>query len=315
MADREPVSGGSSEISSPWIQQQWSRLPEALRAFLSGSFVFLALQAGWTIAFMVNTSVLPQVPWNVPVGLLYLWLGLRYFGGAGWPASTAARRRSALRAASPSREQWLWSLLYALLCLIFLNSIINVVYAFVSVPKADPMDTSMLPWWTLYPSLIMLSINAGVSEEAGFRGYMQGGLERRYGPVVAIVVTSVLFWIAHFNHNTGVSRFALLLGYGAALGALTWAARSIWPAIVTHAFCDAVSFLTLASGFGPRWFMKKPAPYAETGADLHLVLFSLLLVGSVLLGCTYCAGSGLSRRRHPRAETPGRARHRAFEGI
>ena len=216
--------------------------------------------------------------------MLYLWLVFSYFNGRGWPKSTAAARRVAMRAGGLSRQQWLWSLLYSFLCLVFLASIINVVYRFVRVPEAGLMDTSMFPWWTLYPSLVMLSINAGVSEEAGFRGYMQGGLERRYGPVTAIVATSVLFWVGHFNHPTGVARFALLLGYGAALGALTWAVQSIWPAIVAHAFCDAVSFTTLASDFGPDWFMKRPALFAESGVDGPFVAFSVLLVVSVLAG-------------------------------
>ena len=46
----------------------------------------------------------------------------------------------------------------------------------------------------------------GVSEEAGFRGYMQGPLMRRYGPVVAVLVVSVVFWVAHFNHPSGIAR-------------------------------------------------------------------------------------------------------------
>jgi membrane protease YdiL (CAAX protease family) len=259
-------------------------LPLPVRALVSGLFVFQVLQFGWSAAFFTNAKYLPEVPWNVPAGLLYLWLVFGYFNGRGWPLSTSGMRRVAMRAGGLSKEQWLWSLLYGFICLLFLMSIINVVYRFIAVPGGGLMDTSMFPWWSLYPSLIMLSINAGVSEEAGFRGYMQGGLERRYGPVAAIVSTSIVFWVLHFNHTNGVARFALLLGYGVAVGALTWAARSIWPAIVTHAFCDAVSFTTLASGFGPDWFMKKPAPFAETGIDGPFVVFSVLLIVSILAG-------------------------------
>lgn len=39
-----------------------------------------------------------------------------------------------------------------------------------------------------------------ISEEASFRGYMQGPIERRHGPVVAILVTGTLFGLAHFTH-------------------------------------------------------------------------------------------------------------------
>ena len=139
--------------------------------------------------------------------------------------------------------------------------------------------------------------------EAGFRGYMQGGLQRRYGPMVAIAVTSVLFWVGHFNHANGPARRALLIGYGVALGALTWAARSIWPSIVAHAFCDAVSFTTLASDLGPDWFMRKPAPFAETGVDAPFVVFGLLLALSVWSGVLVL---GILRRLTRSAElSPG----------
>lgn len=251
---------------------------------LAGLFVFEVIQLGWAGALVVNTKLLPELPWNVPVGLLYLWFVCRYFNGRGWPASTSASRRSSMRARALSRGEWQWSLVYSVLCVVFLASIINVVYRFIAVPEGGQMDLSMFPWWTLYPSLIMLSINAGVSEEVGFRGYMQGPLERRYGPVPAILFTSLLFWVAHFNHASGPSRWALIIAYGIALGAVTWAVDSIRPAILAHALADAVSFTTVAGDFGPEWFMKKPALFAETGVDTPFVVFSLLLAGSVASG-------------------------------
>jgi len=262
----------------------WRRLPVALRSVVSGFLVFEALQLGWTGAFVANTKLLPQIPWNVPVGLLFLWLVFGYFNGRGWPRSTADARRVAMRARRLSGEQWRWSLLYGFLCLVFIASVLNVVYRFIQVPDTPRMDTSMLPWWTLYPSLVMLAINAGVSEEAGFRGYLQGGLERRYGPVLAIAVSSLAFWAAHLNRPGGLERIPYLVGFGIASGALVWAVRSIWPAVVAHALVDAVAFVNIASGRGPDWLMKKPAQFAETGVDTPFVVFSVLLFVSVWAG-------------------------------
>ena len=277
-------TGGTMDSSESKVVRVWHRIPVLVRAVLSGFLVFEVVQIGWLGCLMANTKVLPWIPWNVPAGLLFLWVVFRYFNGWGVPTSTSAARRTAMRAGGLTREQWSWSLLYCLLCLVFMASIINVVYRFIDVPKSSPMDLSMFPWWTLYPSLVMLSINAGVSEEAGFRGYMQGGLERRYGPVFAIAFTSIMFWLAHLNHASGMARWALLIGYGVAVGAVAWAAQSIWPAIIAHAFCDAVSFTTVYSGFGPDWFMKRPRPFGETGIDTPFVVFSVLLVASILAG-------------------------------
>jgi membrane protease YdiL (CAAX protease family) len=46
-----------------------------------------------------------------------------------------------------------------------------------------------LPLATLSAFVLISAIVAGVAEESGFRGYMQGGIEQRHGPVVAILVT------------------------------------------------------------------------------------------------------------------------------
>jgi len=277
-------NSGAPEPTRSWILRLWQRLPVAVRSILSALLVFEVLQLGWAGAFLANTKILPAIPWNVPVGLLYLGLVFSYFNGRGWPRSTASARRVAMRARGLSKEQWLWSLLYSLLTLVFMASILSVVYRFISVPDLAMMDTSMLPWWTLYPSLMMLAINAGVSEEAGFRGYLQGGLERRYGPVAAIAASSVLFWMAHLNHAGAVARLPYLLAAGVATGALAWAAQSVWPSIVAHALIDAVVVTKKAAGLGPDWLMEKPAPFAETGIDGPFVAFSVLLVLSVPAG-------------------------------
>jgi membrane protease YdiL (CAAX protease family) len=46
----------------------------------------------------------------------------------------------------------------------------------------------------------MSALVAGFCEEAAFRGYMQGPIERRYGPVVAILATGIAFGFAHLSH-------------------------------------------------------------------------------------------------------------------
>lgn len=286
----------SEAVSRSALLRFWYRLPMVVRSLVSGYVVFMVLQFGWQGALLANLKVLPEVPWNVLVGLLYLWLVFSYFNGRGWPATTAEARRSSLRSARLSRPQWMLSLAYCAVCLVFIAGIINVVYRFISVPDADLMDLSAFPWWTLYPSLIMLSINAGVSEEAGFRGYMQGEMEQRYGPVAAIAFTSFVFWLAHLNHPSGQARVVMLLAYGIALGALTWAAQSIWPSIVTHAVIDSVSFTTIAANTGQTWFMRKPAPFAETGIDVAFVVYSVLLL------LTIPAGVALLRKLRSAAE-------------
>jgi len=274
----DETAGAAAAVGDSTVLRLWRRVPAAIRAVLSGFFVFSVMQNGCYALFMVNLEVAPRIPWSVPLGLGWLWLWLRYFGGRGWPASTRDDRRRALRASRLSTSQWAWSALFFVVSLAFLTAVVNTVYRFQVIPE-DPGDLSALPWWSLYPFLLMVSVTAGVSEEAGFRGYMQGGLERRYGSVVAIAVTALAFWLAHLNHPSGAARWALLLAMAILLGALTTCVGSIRPAIGIHAGLDTIFFVAGASDPAP-WFFEQPPQLSDTGVDAAFVAFSLLLLAS-----------------------------------
>jgi len=261
------------------VLRLWRRLPLPLRAVLAGMFAFSVMQNGSLALMLLNFGLAPAIPWSFPLGLAWLWLTFRWFGGKGWPASTAEERRRALRAAWPSAALWGWTAAFFVVLLAFLTALINTVYRFQVIPD-EPLGLDALPWWSLYAALLLVSIGAGVSEEAGFRGYMQGGLERRLGPAAAIAITSLLFWLAHLNHPNGAARWALLLAMAALLGALTWCAGTIWPAIVCHASLDTVFFVLGASETAP-WFWQQPPQIADTGMDAAFIFFALLLPLSV----------------------------------
>ena len=53
-----------------------------------------------------------------------------------------------------------------------------------------------MPRATVLALLLMAAPVAGVVEEAAFRGYMQGPIERQYGLIVAILVTGTMFAVA-----------------------------------------------------------------------------------------------------------------------
>jgi membrane protease YdiL (CAAX protease family) len=256
----------------------WGRVPLAVRAVISGFVVFQVIQMGWLVLFLLNIQHLPTVPWNVPLGLLFLWVTFSYFNGRWAPRSTSKPRQISMRARRLTRREWQWSLLAIPLLALLLFSFIIVFYRLtgIHIPE-DDFDLSALPWWTLLPSLVMLSINAGVSEEAGFRGYMQGDLEAHYGPKIAIISTAVIFWLLHLNHVSGPARFALLIVMGLLLGSLAHAANSILPAIVAHAFVDSFAFITGAGGIGLEG-IHDITPIAETGVDVRFMIALILLL-------------------------------------
>ena len=144
-------------------------------------------------------------------------------------------------------------------------------------PQPARSDLSHIPLITLLPSLLMSATVAGIGEEAGFRGFMQGPLERRYGPAVGIAITSMVFGLAHLTHGAFLPAILFDIGWGALYGSLTYRSGSIVPAIVLHSSADALEFIA-AWKFPPA----AGAPLAWASGPDRLLWFNCLLV--VLLG-------------------------------
>jgi membrane protease YdiL (CAAX protease family) len=263
-------------------QRLWSRLPVLVRAVATGCVVFIALQSGWTVLFVANLNLAPSFPWSVPLGLLYLWVVFQYFNGRWKPRSTSASRRESMRARRLSRREWPPALVAIGAVVAFIIATTVISYRLIDVPAEETglPETSTL---TLYAALVMISIVAGVSEEAGFRGYMQTPLEKRYGPVFAVAVSAIMFWVAHLNHANGVPRIAALCIMGATLGTLTVYARSILPAIIAHATADTIIFVCATAGVGPD-YLWNPVPLSETGLDGFFWATMVVVVVSAAVG-------------------------------
>lgn len=89
--------------------------------------------------------------------------------------------------------------------------------------------------------MLLGAVLTPVAEELFFRGVLYGGL-RRYGVVVALVVSSLLFGLAH-GVNV-VLPVAVMLGV---LNALLYErSGSIWPSVVAHGVHNALGFALAA---------------------------------------------------------------------
>jgi membrane protease YdiL (CAAX protease family) len=110
---------------------------------------------------------------------------------------------------------------------------------------------------------LAVGLFAAFGEEFLCRGYIQTRLSRRWGSLSAVLISSVLFGILHFDvvHSTMAFFIGLYLGF------LAERTGSIWPGIVCHALNNIISVL-LASLF----------PYALSG-EAH----QSLLIGAVFL--------------------------------
>jgi membrane protease YdiL (CAAX protease family) len=257
----------------------WQRVPVIIRAVVSGYFVFAI---GGTVAWMAVLALIP-VPWSLVAMWVVLGLYLKYFSGSWWPKRTAQVRSDNFRASKLSAGTWKWSLISAFLIVVIIESGLVVTFRIIEFP-ADAMslglDYSAFPLWLVWLYIILMASVAGITEEVGFRGYMQVPFEKRYGPVVSICFVAVLFMVLHLNQAWAPFVLFQLFVIGVMWGILVCASGSLIPTIISHTAADIFSFsywwTDVAGSFNKR-------PIAETGFDPHFFTWALILMVSIAL--------------------------------
>jgi ABC-type sulfate transport system permease component len=103
---------------------------------------------------------------------------------------------------------------------------------------------SSYPRMTVALMILMGSLVAPFMEEAGFRGYFQVALERKFRGSIAVAVSSLVFAFAHFAHGILWPKFLVYFLVGIAFGATAYLTNSTLPAVLPHVIGD-LTFFTL----------------------------------------------------------------------
>lgn len=254
-----------------------------------GIVVLLAGSLPWgAVLAPLNLRVWPQVPWALVPMAVYLWVYWRFIGGRlGSPATSAARRVS-LRAGPVALATWPMAIITGLVGFGGLVLLLLTMTRVMTMPESAPLTTpAEMPPLTGFLLLVMASVVAGVTEEAGFRGYMQGPIERRYGLLAAIAVNGTMFGLLHFPNHPGavLTMLPYYLAVAGVYGGLTWAADSILPALVLHAGGDVWSLTRLWRTGKPEWQLgTASSPAGASGFD---AAFAMTAVGTLLMAALF----------------------------
>lgn len=208
--------GGGSESAKALSPQQ-----DLLNALLS--FVFSTLVEG---AFLIAPLYLAyRAVRSLPKHRRLLWqaLGFRAFDG----------KRVAF---------WIAVLFVAILAT-------NVLYSYLltrfhlNVQTNDQriFETSRKAPVTTYAVLLASVLLAPFCEEVFFRSLVFMGLKRDMPLLWAIILSSLIFAIAHAD----IGSFAVLFLIGAALAFLRWRTNSIWPGMLLHFVNNGFSAIVL----------------------------------------------------------------------
>lgn len=90
-------------------------------------------------------------------------------------------------------------------------------------------------------SLFQVCILAPIIEEILMRGYLLSGLSISYGRIIALLMSSLLFALLHFNMVQTFSAFIC----GIVLGLLYLKTDSLFCCILTHTGYNLISYITM----------------------------------------------------------------------
>ncbi len=253
-------------------------MPLTARAILTGFFVSSVGIAVWSAALVAVPA-----PWSIFPMIGALWLFCRFFSGRLRPKRSADTRKEYFRSVKLQPSVWHWGLGAAIIFVIIVQASFVVTFRLVEFPAtrftADYKALDRLPLWAAWAIIIMSSIVAGICEETGFRGYMQVPLEKRYGPVTAIIITSVIFMLIHLSHAWAAPILPHIFFASVLLGILAYKSGSLLPGIIGHSILDvfdySVWWTDLTGGFKKQTIFK-------TALDVHFIVWLLIFAFAFL---------------------------------
>jgi membrane protease YdiL (CAAX protease family) len=244
---------------APPLGQPASPVPSSGRR-LTGLAVLAFLVTGlvslvWSILLVANLATSPALPWSAAVAALLLGVLWRVLDGSWGPRRGALERRRLLRARPLPRATWAWSLLAGAFSIVALVGLWIVLIQLSGSTGRGLPDYSAYPPATVALLLITAAVVGAVAEEAMFRGYFQGELERSLGTrgLLAIVITALVMAPEHaLTQGFLVTTFLFYLAVDGVLGLTAYLTDSILPGTIVHAVGLMIFFALIWPGDATR---------------------------------------------------------------
>ena len=201
-------------------------------------------QTLWGVMAIANVKLSPAVPWAALAMPIVLAVLVAFLAGAIGPRQSAAARRALLPLAPVTARAWFWSLAAGGAAVVAAAALWTVLASLVRVAPNVLPDIHGVPALTVIALLAASIVAAPLTEEIAFRGYAMGLLRRRFSPIAALVITSLLFASAHLTQGLSAPKLAVYLLAGLAFGFVALRTGSLAPAMVVHGFAD-LTFFTL----------------------------------------------------------------------
>ena len=241
-----------------------------LKAALAAFAITAIGQGLWGAMAMANIAWTPNLPW-APLVMALVLAGL---------VGALARRKSVL-SRPVSATAWIWSILAGGCGIIAAAALWTVLASVIRVPPNLLPDTPGVPVTTLIPMLLVAIAAAPITEEIAFRGFAMSQLRKSFSPVVALLITTVLFTIAHLTQGLSAPKLLVYSAAGLTFGLIALRTGSLLPAMVVHSAADLTFFILVWPHDATRklvWENGMNAPFL-TSLALLMVFAPLSLLG------------------------------------
>ena len=298
------------------IDEGGQRMDNALaRGLWSGPAVIAAAIVGGLVIGMVPANVWPvllaksDVPAAVSAELAFLAVYLWWVAGGGPPVRLRALRAECFGLNQLSPGHWAWGIAAGLSFAGTVHAAIVLLFRFEPFPAAvfhRGYDLAFIPSRSLqWLACIVSALSAGICEEVGFRGYMQKPIENRYGPPLAIFISSLFFTLIHLTKNWALlGMVPIVFGAGLLLGALARQSGTVIFGILGHWIMDiglfAFWWTQIAGSFAQRTIFETGVDKSflvECAAFFALLSFTLLAIRQLGRGSDRRAGAQMAQRR------------------
>ena len=240
----------------------------------------LVYAIGGLILWAAVISLIPGF-WSAIVMIFVLWAYLKYFSGSWAPASTKAFRKKMFRDIRLSKTSWVNGILSTLLFVLIVQSALVVTFRIIPFPEEAfkaGFRFESLALWQAWLFIVVAAAVAGITEEVGFRGYMQTQLEESQGVKMGIIITSIFFMLLHLNQAWAPFVLIHLFIVGALFGTMAYATNSLIIPIIAHVLVDTINFSYWWSDVAGKFHWKT---ISVTGVDTHFMLWVIFLILSL----------------------------------
>ncbi len=203
------------------------------------------------VAYLIAAAVVPGLLGDASGRSddgLYRSVFVLIAGGAGGALLVAAARRSTIRAifssdAAPAKRPWRWSAAVHLPVIVAYQLCVWAVRRAVTGAAEDPMIARLLDTApTVFLPLFAIGVVGPIYEEFFWRGLVQGALLRVFGSAwPAVLVTAALFAASHIGYPP--IQLLYMFCFGAYLGLIRHASRSLWVPICLHVAWNLLLFV------------------------------------------------------------------------